>query len=78
MRADEGTDAMTTDEADAVLATRLAPRLRLLHGRNGDDWAATARGLVAALRETHALAPHGNGAESEGAGTTPDTPREDD
>jgi hypothetical protein len=67
---------MNTDDPDAALVARLAPRLRALHEANGGDWSGTMRDALALMRETHMVEPHS------GAGAvhpdTPDTPREDD
>ena len=65
---------MNSDDADAALVARLAPRLRALHEANGGDWADTVRDALALLRETHTVAPR----DAAGSPDTPDTPREDD
>jgi hypothetical protein len=69
---------MNSNDAEADLVARLAPRLQALHEANGGDWAGTLRDALALLRQTHQVDRHdGTGAGHDGA-DTPDAPREDD
>ena len=69
---------MTSDEADAALAARLAPRVRAVHQGNGGDWEGTLRNALALVRRTHVLEPRGRAGAELGDPETPDAPREDD
>jgi hypothetical protein len=69
---------MQTDDADAAVVSRLAPRLQVLHKQNGGDWAGTIRDALALLRQTHQVDPRDGSGFGRAAAETSDTPREDD
>ena len=69
---------MPSDDPDATLVARLAPRLRALHEANGGDWAGTLRDALALLRQTHTVDPRDGLMASRHDAETSDTPREDD
>jgi hypothetical protein len=77
-RGEQGDQSMQSDNPDAALVARLAPRLRALHEANGGDWAGTLRDALTLLRQTHTVDPHDSSTAGPDGAETPDAPREDD